>query len=132
MKISNDGKLLNDIGFGATEFFVLRCSKKMLNKFLYHLIRGKKFRAEAKAVMAGAVGQRRVSKKFLTNYKINLPPLAEQKEIVRVLDSLLDKETRTKEIAEKILQEIDLLKRTILARAMRGELKSNEAMDIAR
>ena len=96
-------KLVNGIGYGTTEFFVWRCSKKMLNKFLYHLIRGKKFRTETKAVMAGAVGQMRVSKKFLTNYKINLPPLAEQKEIVRVLDSLLDKETRTKEIAEKIL-----------------------------
>ena len=114
-------KLVNDVGFGTTEFFVLRCSESLLNKFLYHLIRGKKFRDETKAVMAGAVGQLRVPKSFLTNYEINLPPLAEQKEIVRVLDSLLDKEHRTKEIAEKILSEIDLLKRTILARAFRGK-----------
>ena len=115
-------KLVNDVGFGTTEFFVLRCSENILNKFLYHLIRGKKFRDEAKEVMAGAVGQLRVPKNFLINYEINLPPLAEQKEIVRVLDGLLEKEQRTKEIAEKILLEIDLLKRTILARAFRGEL----------
>lgn len=49
-------------------------------------------------------------------------PFAEQKEIVRVIDSLLAKEQRTKEIAENILQEIDLLKKSILARAFRGEL----------
>ena len=115
-------KLVNDVGFGTTEFFVLRCSENILNKFLYHLIRGKKFRDEAKEVMAGAVGQLRVPKNFLTNYEINLPPLAEQKEIVRVLESLLEKEDRTKEIAEKILSEIDVMKRTILARAFRGEL----------
>ena len=64
----------------------------------------------------------RVSAQVILKTEINLPPLDEQKEIVRVLESLLDKEQRTKEIAEKILSEIDLLKRTILARAFRGEL----------
>lgn len=118
-------KLVNSIGYGTTEFFVMRCSEGILNKFLHHLIRGKKFRDEAKEVMAGAVGQLRVPKNFLINYEINLPPFDEQKEIVRVLDGLLDKERRTKEIAEKILSEIDLLKRTILARAFRGELGTN-------
>ena len=115
-------KLVNDIGYGTTEFFVLRCNKEIFNRFLYHLVRSKKFRTEAKEVMAGAVGQQRVPKKFLSEYKISLPPLAEQKEIVRVLDSLLDKEQRTKEIVEKILSDIDLLKKSVLARAFRGEL----------
>lgn len=115
-------KLVNDIGYGTTEFFVLRCNKEIFNRFLYHLVRSKKFRTEAQEVMAGAVGQQRVPKKFLSEYKISLPPPAEQKEIVRVLDSLLDKEQRTQEIAEKILQEIDLLKKSVLARAFRGEL----------
>lgn len=115
-------KLVNDIGYGTTEFFVLRCNKEIFNRFLYHLVRSKKFRTEAKEVMAGAVGQQRVPKKFLSDYKISLPSLAEQKEIVHVLDSLLDKEQRTKEIVEKILQEIDLLKKSVLARAFRGEL----------
>lgn len=64
----------------------------------------------------------RVSAQIVLNAEINLSSLAEQKDIVRVLDSLLDKEQRTKEIAEKILSEIDLLKRTILAGAFRGEL----------
>ena len=115
-------KLVNDIGYGTTEFFVLRCNKEIFNKFLYHLVRSKKFRTEAKEVMAGAVGQQRVPKKFLSDYKISLPSLAEQKEIVRVFDSLLDKEQRTKELAEKILSDIDLLKKSVLARAFRGEL----------
>ena len=51
-----------------------------------------------------------------------LSPLDEQKEIVRVLDSFLDKEQYTKEVAKKFLSEIDLIKRKILARAFRSEL----------
>ena len=115
-------KLVNNIGYGTTEFFVLRCSEKIFNKFLYQLVRSKKFRTEAKKVMTGSVGQQRVPKNFLSDYKINLPSLAEQKEIVRILDNLLEKEQRTKELAENVLLEIDLLKKSILARAFRGEL----------
>lgn len=62
-----------------------------------------------------------INHKDMMKLFLSLPPLAEQKEIVRVLDSLLDKERRTKEIAEKILQEIDLLKKSVLARAFRGD-----------
>ena len=63
-----------------------------------------------------------INHKDMTKLWLLLPSLAEQKEIVRVLDSLLAKEQRTKDIAENILQEIDLLKKSILARAFRGEL----------
>ena len=74
------------------------------------------------SVKTNAVNQSNINAKKIGNFKIPLPSLAEQKEIVLVLDSLLVKEQRTKEIAENILQEIDLLKKSILARAFRGEL----------
>ena len=48
-----------------------------------------------------------------------------REEIVRILDSLLAKEQRTKELAEQALQKIDLMKKAILARAFRGELTNN-------
>ena len=67
---------------------------------------------------------------------INLPPLKsltismcseyEQKEVVRILDSLFAKEQQAKEAAEAVLEKIDLLKRSILARAFRGELGTND------
>lgn len=74
------------------------------------------------SVKSNAVNQSNINAKKISGFEIPLPPIDEQKEIVRVLDSLLEKEQRTKEIAEKILSEIDLLKRTILARAFRGAL----------
>lgn len=76
--------------------------------------------------MAGAVGQQRVPKSFMENYPLNLPSVPEQTEIVRILDDLLAKEQQAKEAAEKVLEQIDLIKKAILARAFRGELGTND------
>ena len=48
--------------------------------------------------------------------------LPEQQEIVRILDSILEKESRAKESAQTVLDQIALLKKSILAHAFRGEL----------
>ena len=120
------GKLVNDIGYGTTEFFVLRCSDRLYNRFLYHLVRDKLFRDKAKAVMAGAVGQQRVPKRYLETYKLNLPKFNEQREIVRILDGSFAKEQQSKEAAEAVLDRIDLMKKSILASAFRGELGTND------
>lgn len=50
----------------------------------------------------------------------------EQLEIVRILDNLLAKEQQAKEVAEKVLEQINLIKKAILARAFRGELGTND------
>ena len=52
--------------------------------------------------------------------------LDEQIEIVRILDDLLVKEQQAKEAAEGVLEQIDLMKKAILARAFRGELGTND------
>lgn len=57
---------------------------------------------------------------------IPLPALNEQTEIVRILDDLLAKEQQAKEAAEGVLEQIDLIKKAILARAFRGELGTND------
>ena len=119
-------KLVNDIGFGTTEFYVLRCGEKLFNRYLYHMIRSQTFRDRAKAVMTGAVGQQRVPKSFLEQYQINLPSILEQKEIVRILDNILKRTQQAKETAEAVLDQIEAMKKSILARAFRGELGTND------
>ncbi len=57
---------------------------------------------------------------------IPLPKLNEQTEIVRILDDLLAKEQQAKEAAEGVLEQIDIIKKAILARAFRGELGTND------
>ena len=76
--------------------------------------------------MTGAVGQQRVPKSFLEEYPLAIPSVPEQQEIVRILDSLFSKEQQAKEAAEAVLDKIDLLKKSILARAFRGELGTND------
>ena len=123
------GALVNGIGFGTTEFYVLRCGERLYNRFLWHLVRDRYFRDEAKAVMTGAVGQQRVPKGFLENYQISLPPVEEQIEMVRILDNCFEKELQVKEVAEQVIEQIDAMKKSVLARAFRGELGTNDPAD---
>ncbi|WP_302938881.1 restriction endonuclease subunit S [Phascolarctobacterium succinatutens] len=123
------GPLVNDIGYGSTEFYVLRCKEELNNKYLYHMVRNTTFRAEAKAVMTGVVGQQRVPKTFLQEYQLLLPTLSEQHEIVRLIDDLLARERAAQQAAEQALASIDLMKKSILARSFRGELGTNKASE---
>ena len=58
----------------------------------------------------------------LSLFAVPLPPLAEQQQIVAVLDRLLGREEEVRQSAESVLAAIDSMKQSILARAFRGEL----------
>ena len=58
----------------------------------------------------------------LAKIRIRIPPLNFQLSIVNFLDTVLEKERAAKAAAEQVLEQIDLLKKSILARAFRGEL----------
>lgn len=64
--------------------------------------------------------------KILKAMNILLPSLSEQKEIVDVIDRMLSKEQHAKETAEAVIEQIDTMKKAILARAFRGELGTND------
>lgn len=83
---------------------------------------------EAKKEMTGAVGQQRVPKSFLENYLFPLPPKAEQDKIVELLDHLHVKEVEISKI-EALEGEIDSLRQSILNKAFRGELGTNDPTD---
>lgn len=68
----------------------------------------------------------RMNIKDIKQLKIHCPNDKEQAEIVRILDDLLAKEQQAKEVAEGVLEQIDLIKKAILARAFRGELGTND------
>ena len=79
--------LKNGVGFGSSEFVVFRCKENILPNFLYYFLNQKSFREEGKKNMSGAVGHKRVTKEFIANSLISLPPLAEQQRIVAKLDA---------------------------------------------
>jgi type I restriction enzyme S subunit len=123
------GRLENGVGFGSTEFHVIRCSKRISNQFIHFLVRSSKFRDEAKSVMTGAVGQQRVPKVFLENYPISLPSIDEQVEIVKLLNQIFEADSKAKELMNILDHQIDLIKKSILSRAFRGELGTNDETD---
>ena len=55
-----------------------------------------------------------------------IPSIAEQEMIIKLINSFLEKELHAKEVAEAVLDQIDLMKKSILARAFRGELGTND------
>lgn len=69
----------------------------------------------------------KINQKELSALTVHLPTNdREQEEIARILDELFDKEQQTKEAAEIVLDQIELMKKSILARAFRGELGTND------
>ncbi|MDO4808381.1 MAG: hypothetical protein Q4A04_00235 [Eubacteriales bacterium] len=57
---------------------------------------------------------------------IRMTSLEEQQEVVSILDSVFDKEQQAKEVAQSVIFQIGEMKKSILARAFRGELGTND------
>lgn len=89
------------------------------SKFMYYKINDMQKDLEA---MAPATAQKNLNLKLLTSVSVQIPTLPEQVDIVRILDIIIEKENKAKQAAEAVLEQIDLLKKSILARVFRGEL----------
>lgn len=68
-----------------------------------------------------------INSNALKNLTFKCPTLSEQHEIVRLIDDLLARERKAQQATEQALASIDLMKKSILARAFRGELGTNKA-----
>ncbi len=77
--------LQNGVGFGSTEFHVVRSGNKVLPIWVYYFLRQESVRQEAARQMTGSAGQQRVPTRFLEEVEIPLPPLEEQQRIAEVL-----------------------------------------------
>lgn len=80
-------------------------------------------------VKTDGVSQSNINAKKIGEFEIPLPSLPEQHEIVRLIDDLLARERSAQQAAEQALASIDLMKKSILARAFRGELGTNKASE---
>lgn len=58
-----------------------------------------------------------------------LPTITEQEQIVLILNELFSLEQQAQEAAEQVLEQVDVMKKSILARAFRGELGTNDPAD---
>ncbi len=78
--------LLNGIGFGSSEFYVLRSNDQVLPEWIYFCVMHSIFRDAAVAQMTGTGGLQRVPRDYVENFQVPLPPLEVQKEIVAEIE----------------------------------------------
>lgn len=109
----------------ARQIMALRVKEIIDNNLLLYYLRNKNrfIKEQGQGLIPG------LSRKVILSLTINLPTLPEQHEIVRLIDDLLARERAAQQVAEQALASIDLMKKSILARAFRGELGTNKASE---
>ena len=95
--------LKNGLGFGSTEFHVLRPLNGVCNPaWLYALTTFTKFRHDAAKKMTGSAGQRRVPASFLATYKVSVPPIELQNKFASFVEQTDKSKFRIKQSLEKL------------------------------
>lgn len=84
--------LTNGVGFGSTEFFIIRAKISKINmNFILAFLRLDYIIQQAQLSFKGSAGHQRVPKQFLENLKIPLPPIEIQNKIVKELEQKYEK-----------------------------------------
>lgn len=100
--------------------------ERILGEYLNYSLNTTAAKEYCNSVKTDGVNQSNINAKKIGAFEIPVASLSEQKEIVRIIKSLLEKENQSKEIAEAVIEQIDTMKKAILARAFRGELGTND------
>jgi type I restriction enzyme S subunit len=123
--------LHNGVGFGSTEFHVLRPRAGVDSRYVYHFVSGAKYRNEAAHHMTGAVGQKRVPVSFLERSEIPLPSLHEQRRIVAEIEKQFSRLDQAVASLQRVKAQLKRYKASVLKAAVEGRLVETEA-DCAR
>jgi type I restriction enzyme S subunit len=106
--------LIDGIGFGSTEFHVLRPGEQVIAEWLHFFLRQNSILEEAMGHFEGSVGQQRVPADFLRKLQIPLPPVAEQQRLVFTLQQQLVAADTARTAAEVQLATLRALPATLL------------------
>ena len=98
--------LHNGIGFGSTEFHVIRPILDKTNPYwIYTLMAFPQFRIDAANNMTGSAGQRRVPASFLENYCVAVPPIDLQDQFAAFVEQV----DKSKAAVQKSLDKLQTL-----------------------
>lgn len=117
--------LSNGLGFGSTEFHVLRPTGAVYAEYVFHFVRQESFREEAKRHMSGNVGQQRVPADFIKDAEIPLPPLSEQKRIVAKVEELVGRVNAARARLAKLAAILKRFCQSVHAAACSGRLTAD-------
>lgn len=103
----------NEIGFGSTEFIVMRAKPNITDdEFVYYLSVWDGVRESAIKSMTGTSGRQRVQNSIIKDLTINLPPLNEQKAIAKILLSFDEKIKNNNAIIKNLEEQVQVIYRS--------------------
>mgnify|MGYP001586579441 CR=1 FL=1 len=114
--------LINGIGFGTTEFHVLRATD-IDKKYLFLLTTTYPFHAFGEANMKGAAGQKRVPEEFVKDFLLGFPSLKEQRAIVAFLDHETGKINEVMKKIETQIEKLQEYRQALISNAVTGKIK---------
>lgn len=103
----------------------MKASEKVLPEYLVRFMNSSMARVQMFDKAKSSSGIHNINSKELGDIKICVPPIEEQKQILKFIHEFANKEKKVQEISEEILGSIDKMKKSILAKAFRGELGTN-------
>ena len=121
-------KMPTKLGFGSTEFHVLRRKSCSDSKFLYYLTKSHLFLTLGEILMTGAAGQKRVPSNFIVSFPVAAPKLREQTTIANFLDCKTTKIDQAIAIKKKQIQLLKEHKQILIQNAVTKGLDPNVPM----
>ena len=107
----------------------IKPSERVKAEFLVHFLNSSDARIQMFAKAKSSAGINNINSKELGAITLKLPDIWEQEEIIMIINKLLKEEKQAQEVAEQLIDQIDTMKKSILARAFRGELGTNDPSD---
>ena len=98
--------------------------------FVLYYTRSRLYRNQVEQLASGnQEGMRNISQNNVKRIQFPIPSIEEQNEIVKILDGYFSQVHEANEMAKNVIDQIETIKKSILARAFRGELGTNDPND---
>jgi type I restriction enzyme, S subunit len=114
--------LSSGLGFGSTEFHVLRPGEDVDPQLLYYYVSQESFRQEARSKMTGSAGQLRVPATFLVDVSYPLPPTNEQSRIVAAIEQQFTRLDAAVAYLQQAKEKLKRYRASVLKAAVEGKL----------
>ncbi len=122
-KVAVVNNLTNGIGFGSTEFHVIRViDRQMPRNLFFYFLTQEGFRRDAQMHMTGSAGQLRVPVSYIEQALIPLSPLPEQHRIVAKIEEFFTRLDAGVEALNKIKAQVKRYRKAVLKHAFEGKL----------
>lgn len=113
--------LTNGIGFGSTEFHVLRPKNEVTSDWIFYAISRSDFCNIAKSQMTGTAGQKRVPARVLEQFRIPVPPVSQQKAIADNIETQFTRLDAAIKSLKAIKTKLELYRKSVLKVALKLE-----------